>query len=569
MASLKDIQSVFNNLVQTTGKIAATSAIEDANQRAQEIRGLQIDEKEKMEQLKNLANEVAVSLFSTGADPSTVEGVKKSLAPEPSVLEQRLELLEAQNQFAFEERVGAEAFRSAETAKTRTGAKELQEEGISQRGKETRVTQSTARGGAVTVQEAAEKGRRFTGAFLQELKGERQETLQTQAEAATLKLAREKGERAVQIALAKAEGKLPIANRKLINTSIKTFRFENKDTLAALEQVETIKATLKDPSPAALSISKRALIKMSGDNRISNEDLLSTIPNTSIWASTRRFLTEKGIGESLPQDREILGRLAEAMNMVMEDRMTNAALSFVDAREGTIGEPSEKHKARLLTSAFKSRSRAAQIMKRRKQTGIAGTVVPPGESVESVATLPGQFSPEQVAQQKPRIQNPDGSVSTERSITIGVDDGFINIPTIVNGRQLTADQAIEASKTDGIQRQRFGTIAEAEKAAQQRSDAIGRALQQAPIVYKSLNEIPSVAQGGPEVLLQGTGKDSGTYTPLPGVSVASIQSFPDDIKSRILVNRGAGVTSAPVQAPPARSAPAALIPQEGLRFIDE
>jgi len=43
---------------------------------------------------------------------------------------------------------------------------------------------------------------------------------------------------------------------------------------------------------------------------------------------------------------------------------------------------------------------------------------------------------------RPAIQNPDGSFSTERTITVGVDGRFLNIPTIVDGRQRTPSEAI-------------------------------------------------------------------------------------------------------------------------------
>ena len=87
-----------------------------------------------------------------------------------------------------------------------------------------------------------------------------------------------------------------------------------------------------------------------------------------------------------------------------------------------------------------------------------------------------QMTPEQVAVNKPRIQNQNGSFSTERTITIGVDGGFINIPTIVNGRQLSHQEAIRNVDRSKIsQYPRYRTIAEAVKAAKERSDQIGSA----------------------------------------------------------------------------------------------
>lgn len=59
----------------------------------------------------------------------------------------------------------------------------------------------------------------------------------------------------------------------------------------------------------------------------------------------------------------------------------------------------------------------------------------------SMASLLGTAPPPGNAG-KPAIQNPDGSFSTERTITIGADGGFYNIPTIVNGQQHTSAEAV-------------------------------------------------------------------------------------------------------------------------------
>ena len=88
------------------------------------------------------------------------------------------------------------------------------------------------------------------------------------------------------------------------------------------------------------------------------------------------------------------------------------------------------------------------------------------------------MTPSQVAQNKKRIQNKDGSVSTERSITVGSDNGFINIPSVRNGVQLSQKDAISSSRTDGVKRPRFKTIAEAVKAAKKRSNDIGNRIAQ-------------------------------------------------------------------------------------------
>ena len=80
---------------------------------------------------------------------------------------------------------------------------------------------------------------------------------------------------------------------------------------------------------------------------------------------------------------------------------------------------------------------------------------------------------------RPILENGDGSFSTERTITAGFDeDGqevFYNIPTIVGGRDVGQDQAIRLFKAGQNKPVgRFGTLGEAESAAQARSQNIGK-----------------------------------------------------------------------------------------------
>lgn len=75
---------------------------------------------------------------------------------------------------------------------------------------------------------------------------------------------------------------------------------------------------------------------------------------------------------------------------------------------------------------------------------------------------------------RPRINNADGSFSTERTIGIEADGRHYNIPTIVGGKQLSPDQAI-AEWRAGRNREtgNFGSRQEADAAAGARSNRIG------------------------------------------------------------------------------------------------
>ena len=76
---------------------------------------------------------------------------------------------------------------------------------------------------------------------------------------------------------------------------------------------------------------------------------------------------------------------------------------------------------------------------------------------------------------RPIIHNPDGTFSTEKTITVGFDDGFYNIPTIVNGKQVSKEEAIrlfKAGKNKDVGK--FKTEAEALAAARKRTKEIGK-----------------------------------------------------------------------------------------------
>ncbi len=80
-----------------------------------------------------------------------------------------------------------------------------------------------------------------------------------------------------------------------------------------------------------------------------------------------------------------------------------------------------------------------------------------------------------IDESRPKIENDDGSFSTERSITVGQHGKFYNIPTIVNGKQYDPEEALKLYDIGenphvGI----FDTKEAAEKAAKTRSNEIGK-----------------------------------------------------------------------------------------------
>ncbi len=92
----------------------------------------------------------------------------------------------------------------------------------------------------------------------------------------------------------------------------------------------------------------------------------------------------------------------------------------------------------------------------------------------AIRIIKRQLTPPEAARTKPRILNPDGTYSSERSITIGVDGRYINIPTIWNGKQLSQSEAIKRAMQSRIRYPKFNTLRQAVRTAKERTDALGR-----------------------------------------------------------------------------------------------
>lgn len=99
---------------------------------------------------------------------------------------------------------------------------------------------------------------------------------------------------------------------------------------------------------------------------------------------------------------------------------------------------------------------------------------------------------------KPFIRNEDGSVSTERTITVEADDKHFVIPTIVGGKQLTSKDAIGAWQ-DGKNKEvgAFGSAEEAKAFAEKRTAGGGGlgTVDQARLEIERLNRYQAARKG--------------------------------------------------------------------------
>lgn len=66
---------------------------------------------------------------------------------------------------------------------------------------------------------------------------------------------------------------------------------------------------------------------------------------------------------------------------------------------------------------------------------------------------------------RPTVQNPDGTVSTVRSIGVNIDGKETLIPTVVDGRVVSTDEAIQHYRDTGEHLGQYRTVHAANRAA--------------------------------------------------------------------------------------------------------
>lgn len=83
---------------------------------------------------------------------------------------------------------------------------------------------------------------------------------------------------------------------------------------------------------------------------------------------------------------------------------------------------------------------------------------------------------------RPQIVNPDGSISTESTLGVNFDGREYNIPTIVNGKRVSQEEAINDARrkmAEGWEFPNYATVEESEAGARRRSGSIRQARNQA------------------------------------------------------------------------------------------
>lgn len=81
--------------------------------------------------------------------------------------------------------------------------------------------------------------------------------------------------------------------------------------------------------------------------------------------------------------------------------------------------------------------------------------------------VPGLVKPGNIDLGKRKVlNNPDGSISTESSMSIGTDEGEVLIPTVVNGKRLSEEEAIKYYEKTGEHLGIFNSVEAANRFAE-------------------------------------------------------------------------------------------------------
>lgn len=163
------------------------------------------------------------------------------------------------------------------------------------------------------------------------------------------------------------------------------------------------------------------------------------------------------LGRALFGDPEAAARLA-----LRKSQMDNYSAQAEEARShaGLYGAQTEDQQART-----GYRQQFGQLGQTFQQ--FAGAPAPAAPAAPQPPAADGIVAPGNIdIHNRPVVHNPDGTISTVRSISIGTDKGEVLIPTVVNGRVVSNDEAIQHYKQTGEHLGIFKTPAAATAYAQ-------------------------------------------------------------------------------------------------------
>jgi hypothetical protein len=108
---------------------------------------------------------------------------------------------------------------------------------------------------------------------------------------------------------------------------------------------------------------------------------------------------------------------------------------------------------------------AAQGTAATMQAGAQATKEVTLQSRAPGAEIGSRIMPDRAMPSKPLVKNPDGSYSSEQTITVEQDGKHYIVPTIYNGKKVSDEEAIQGGQNVGV----YDSAEEAERVAKERS----------------------------------------------------------------------------------------------------
>lgn len=143
------------------------------------------------------------------------------------------------------------------------------------------------------------------------------------------------------------DDKTLLAQQDIFRTKYAKAQFDALDQTAGINNL-----LAKGDNNAAFQAAMRGIIKLGGDNKISDFDVKSANPDPSAAAETRRTISRLYQGKPLASDiskmKDVVGALTSAARGQLKDKAQN----FAQSRKGLISETPDKFYGRLMAGAF-------------------------------------------------------------------------------------------------------------------------------------------------------------------------------------------------------------------------
>jgi hypothetical protein len=384
-----DVLQGLQMFQQSVSRLAQTRAIQDARDQVDAVHQSTLDEDQKAQAFKQLGQQFAFNAALSGMPVTEAEGLAKQIAP-PSRFYQTAE------QALVNEKPGSRVAASAQDAfdQKQSNAVELE-----------RMKEDAANWRAQYAADATS---------------------------------------------GKADQKRRDNQNKALDGMIDNFTKQPDikpliETRNKINEIQAIDDSKLSDSSVGFNLMKKGLARLAeGGGKLTDQDYEIIQGSPDVKTRTRRYIESASTGKPLPEDVAIVREAAKVLGNAASRRLQEASQNYADSKTGIFDT--------LPSDAIQSRVRT--------RLGFSAQPAAPAPAY-GAANTPGSFAPppgnggmlEQGninLNNRPRVRNPDGTISTVRSTSVNIDGQEILLPTISDdGHNLTVAEAVRQYKQTG------------------------------------------------------------------------------------------------------------------------